>query len=463
MSAGIGDTARLLTKGYRGWLLTVLTIVCTFNYADRAILAVLVQPIKMDLKLTDFQIGLLQGLAFAVLYSVLGVPIGRLAERKSRIGIIGLATAAWSLMTALCGFTHNFLQLFLCRIGVGIGEAGFLAPVASLVGDHFPREKRASALAIITLGTPIGFLLGAIVGGQIVQHWNWRVGFFAFGIPGIIGALLVSYTLKEPPRGMVDGEPPEQAHSLWTVMKVLWAKPSFRQILIGGSIAGFGLNAVGQFTNPYLIRVQHLDFAKAGLIFGLISGFANGAGSLLGGFGSDWLGKRDPRWAAWFPALCMLITAPIYVLAWTRDSVPALIPLVFLGNMMLITFYSPTFGMVQNLSGPRMRASAVAVFSLVFSLIGAGFGPTVLGLMSDLFASAAFTGGHFAATCPGGMAPKGSEAALVQACGAASAAGLRNAMVAVNLSFVWAAVHYFLAARTLKADFYRTPAELGAA
>ncbi len=461
MSDATTGDARLLSKGYRGWLLTVLLIVCTFNYADRAILAVLAQPIKMDLKLTDGQLGWLQGLAFATLYSVLGVPIGRLAERKSRIAIIGVATAVWSAMTALCGFAHSFVSLFLCRVGVGVGEAGFLAPATSLLGDHYPREKRASALAVVMLGVPAGYMLGAIVGGQIVQHFNWRMGFFAFGIPGIIGALLAYFTLREPPRGMVEGVANDvvEKTSLLSIMKILWAKPSFRQILIGGAIAGFGLNAVGQFTNPYLIRVQHLDFAKAGLIFGLISGFANGAGTLLGGFGSDYMARRDPRWAAWSCSLGLLITAPVYVIAWTRPDVASLIPFVFIGNMMLITFYMPTFAMVQNLVGPRMRASAVALFSLVFSMVGAGLGPVGLGYLSDTFAEAAFAAGHFAATCPGGMAPAGSEDALKSACAAASATGLKNAMVAVNLSFVWAAVHFFLAARTLKADFYRTPAE----
>lgn len=455
MSADTSENARLLSKSYRTWLLTVLLFVCSFNFADRAILAALAQPIKEDLKLTDLQLGLLQGLSFAILYSILGVPLGWLAERKRRTHIIAVCVAIWSAMTVLCGFAGNFVQLMLCRIGVGVGEAGFLSPTSSLLADHYPARKRASALAVVMMGTPVGYFIGPVIGGWIAATWDWRLAFYVLGVPGVIASLLVWLTLREPPRGLAEGRPPttEPPPSIPGVIKHLWSLPTFRHVLIGGSLASFTLNAVGQFSLPFFLRGHGLPLAQAGLIFGLISFFANGIGTLLGGFGVDWVSKFNPRWALWGPAVGLAVTVPVYLIAFSNPHLWTSIGFLFVGNLMLITFYTPTFATVQNLVGPRMRASAVALFSLVFSLVGAGLGPTFLGMISDFFAQQSFGAGDFAAMCPGGRAAPGSAADAV--CRAASASGLRHALMSVQVVFIWAIVHYLLASRTLVKDLYR--------
>lgn len=459
MTAITSENERLLSRGYRTWLMAVLLIVSSFNFLDRAILTALAQPIKQDLKLTDFQLGLLQGLAFAVVYSMLGVPIGWLAERVRRTGIITVCVAVWSVMTVLCGFAGNFIQLFLCRVGVGVGEAGFLSPTSSLLSDHFKANRRASMLAIVMLGTPIGYLIGPTLGGWIAQEWSWRYAFMVVGAPGLLVALLVFFTLKEPPRGLADGRvTKEPAPPLMSVVKHILYLPTFRQLLLGGAVAGFSLNAIGQFSNPFFIRVHHLNFRDAGLTFGLISFFANGIGTLLGGFGVDWITKHDRRWAVWGPAVGLVVTPTVYLFGFSATSLATAIPLIAVGNMMLITFYAPMFATVQNLVGPRMRASAVALFSLVFSLVGTGFGPTVMGLISDLWAQNAFGALDFKSSCPGGVAPKGAAQALDIACKGAASDGLRNALLTVQVFFLWAAVHFLLASRTLRKDLYQAPA-----
>ncbi len=201
------EEQRLLSPAYRGLFLFSMFLVCAFNFADRAVFAVLAQSIKVDLQLTDLQIGLLQGFSFALLYAGLGIPFGRLAERRSRLKIVVWAAAAWSAATALCGAAQNFTQLMLARIGVGMGEAGFMGPTSSLVADHFPAKRRASAMSLIMLGTPAGTFLGALIAGWVAQEHDWRWGFYVLGLPGIVTALVVYLILREPPRGLVDNLP----------------------------------------------------------------------------------------------------------------------------------------------------------------------------------------------------------------------------------------------------------------
>ena len=190
------DASALLSSRYKLWLVTVLLLLSTLNFADRAILSVLAQPIKEDLKLTDAELGMLQGLGFAILYSLLGLPMGWLAERVSRKKLMAVCVAAWSFMTAACGFAGGFASLRLCRVGVGVGEAGFLPPVASLVADHFKSDRRGTIMSIVLLGSPLGFLLGQSLGGWVASQWDWRVAFFVLGSPGIAAALIVCLTLR---------------------------------------------------------------------------------------------------------------------------------------------------------------------------------------------------------------------------------------------------------------------------
>jgi predicted MFS family arabinose efflux permease len=451
---GPGIANALLSRGYRTWLVAVLLVLSALNFADRAVLSVLAQPIKEDLKLTDSELGILQGLAFAILYSVLGLPIGWLAERFSRKNLLSICVGLWSLMTAACGMAGSFGSLLLGRVGVGIGEAGFQPVAWSLVADHFKANRRASIVAIILLGAPFGFLIGQSVGGYVAATWSWRAAFYALGIPGLLAALITWMTLREPPRGLVDGAKAEAPPSVRAVLAALWAKPTFRHLLAGFTITSFAMNAVAQFVLPFYLRGFGLPLATVGAIFGLISFTSNGLGMLLGGFGFDQLSRRDPRWPMWGPAIMLVVTVPLYLGAFSAASAAASLTCVWFANFALASHMAPSLATPQNLANPRMRAMTSAIVAMVVGLFGAGFGPTLLGMASDRYASALFTGSDFIASCPGGMAPPGSAEALDLACRTASASGLRAALISALVFFLWASVHYLLAARTLKRDLY---------
>ncbi|MGF7171812.1 putative MFS family arabinose efflux permease [Sphingobium xanthum] len=454
-SAASGGGHPLLRAGYKRWVVFVLLLVSIVNFADRAILAVLAQPIKEDLNLTDTDLGLLQGLGFAILYSVLGVPLGMLAERVNRTRLIAICVAIWSLMTMACGSATGFFTLLLGRIGVGIGEAGVQPPTSSLLSDHFRFDRRASVLAIVMLGAPFGFLLGQSVGGWVASAWNWRVAFYVMGVPGILIALLVWLTLREPPRGLADGNTAASpAPSLATVVRYLLGKPTYLHLLAGGTISAFALNAIAIFVLPFYLRGFDMPLAVLGVVFGVVTFTSNGIGMLLGGFGFDRLSRRDVRWALWGPAVALLLCIPAYFGAFVSRGIYASLVCVWLGNLVLISYLAPTAGTMQNLVGSRMRATTSALTALVSGLFGAGLGPTAIGMASDFFAARSFAGADFIASCPGGRGPGGTGTALDMACRSASAEGLRNALISVLALFLWAAVHYLLASRHLKNDLY---------
>jgi predicted MFS family arabinose efflux permease len=448
----------LLRPGYRRWAIFVLLLVAILNFADRAILNVLAQPIKEDLRLTDTDLGLLQGLGFAIFYSVLGVPLGMMAERVNRTRMLAACIAVWSIMTAACGLATNFATMLLGRVGVGVGEAGAQPVTSSLIADQVPRDRRGSVVAITLLGAPLGFLLGQSVGGMIAGELGWRAAFYIMGVPGVLVALLVLTTLREPPRGLADGiagTPEAQtAPRLKEVVFYLWAKPTFRQLLIGFIVAGFAMNAIANFVLPLYLRGFDIPLARLGVLFGVVSFFSNGIGMLLGGFWFDRLARRDPRWAMRAPAVALVACIPAYAGAFISHDLTISLACLFAGNLVLATHMAQTAATMQNLSKPRMRATTSAVIALVIGILSAGLGPTVAGYLSDVFGEQAFGAGGFFVRCPGGRGADGIGTALDSACLAASTGGLRMALLSLLVLFAWAAIHYWLASRSLQRDLY---------
>ena len=446
------------SKAYLGWALFLLCLVYTSNFVDRTILSVLQQPIKEDLKLTDSQVGLLGGFAFAILYSTLGIPIARLAERRSRKGIITVSVLVWSGMTALCGVAQGYASLFAYRVGVGVGEAGASPPAHSLIADYFPPERRATALSIYALGVPLGVLIGAVLGGIIAQAYGWRPAFAIVGLPGLLIALLTQITLREPPRGLSEGGEADAATpSLMDVVRTLAARKSFFHVLMGVTMASFGGYGIGAFTAPYFIRTFGLSLSQAGIVLGLVSGVGAAIGTLGGGLLTDRLALRDKRWYVWTPAIGLAIAAPLYVVGYTITPWPLAVAILMVPPMLHYTYLGPSFGVMHNMVTPRMRATATALMFLVLNLVGLGLGPTLTGLASDLYAAHHFTTllGHaagFVASCPGGRAVLSAEPAVKAACHGASAFGARWAIVTCAGAYLWAAVHYWLAARHLRED-----------
>ena len=436
------------SKGYRTWLIVLLLAINTFNFADRSVMSALAEAVKRDLAISDLQLGLLQGFGFALFYSILGLPIARLAERRSRAAIIAVAAGLWSVFAALCGAATSFVQLLLCRVGVGVGEAGFNPPVASLVGDFWPAGKRASIMALIGLGGAAGPLLGALGGGMIADTWGWRTAFVVIAAPGVLLGLLAFLTIREPPRGMADGvaNSSTEVPGLWLTFRTLLAKPAFRHVLAGGAIGSAATNGMSQFLGVYYVRNFDLTFTQAGALFSAVSAVAVTGGLLVGGFGADWLGKRDLRWIAWCCAAGLALCAPLFLAAYFQPT-PILFTLFFgVGSALLFIYYGPSLAIIQNLSPPRMRASASFIGAFAGGIIGLGVGPALIGGISDLAAASSFAG-NYAVACAG--------AAADGACKAAQISGLRTALMIDCLIFLWAGLHYFLAARTFRRDIYQ--------
>ncbi|PZR33058.1 MFS transporter [Caulobacter segnis] len=473
------------SKGYKAAVLGLLLATYTFNFIDRTIIATIGQAIKVDLKLTDTQLGLLGGLYFALLYTILGIPIARLAERYNRVTIISVSLVIWSGFTALCGAAANFTQLALYRFGVGVGEAGCSPPSHSLISDYYEPKARASALSIYSFGIPLGTMFGAVAGGWLAQEFSWRVAFVIVGLPGVLLALLVKLVVKEPPRGHSEiverpieaedvvvepaAKPPfslaQEFAELWAVTKILFGKWPVLHMVLGVTIASFGSYGSGAFVPPYFVRTYGLGLAQVGLIVGLIGGFSAGVGTLVGGFLSDWAGKKSARWYALTPAIGLLICTPIYIAAYLQTSWQATALILLIPGIFHYTYLAPTFGVVQNSVEPRRRATATALLFFFLNLIALGGGPVFTGWLIDHLAQFNFnnpgstgilhavvgsfgeTGpASFGAACPGGLAPKGAAPELAKACAAAMARSTQQGIIVSLCFYAWAGVHYALAA-----------------
>src|SRR5258708_17043654 len=391
----------VFSERYKRAVLGLLVLAYTFNFIDRTIIATIGQAIKVDLKLTDTQLGLLGGLSFAVLYTLLGIPIARLAERWNRVSIISLALVVWSGFTVACGLAGGFVQLLAMRVGVGVGEAGCSPPAHSLISDYYEPRRRASALAVYSFGLPLGAMIGAIAGGWLAKNFGWRIAFMAVGVPGLILALLIKLYVREPARGASDiGAPPVAAPTLslanelkeiWAVTGTLFGSWPVVNMVLGVtivSIAGYG---IGQFAPPYFNRAFGLDYATVGLIFGLIGGFSAGLGTLAGGFVSDWASRRHARWYGLTPAIGLAIATPIYVLAYRELDWRIAASILLVPGIFHYTYLGPTFGVVQNVVETRRRATATAVMFLFLHIIALGGGPIFTGWIIDRLAQFDFS------------------------------------------------------------------------
>lgn len=364
-------------------VLLLLLLAYVFNFLDRQIVSILKIPIKAELGLTDTQLGLMGGIAFASVYSTLAIPIARYADRNGRARVIAAAVLVWSLFTALCGLTANFAQLFLARMGVGVGEAGGVAPSYALIADHVPPQRRARSLAIFSLGIPIGSALGLFFGGWLAEAFDWRAAFIAIGLSGVPIALLIwSFVPEAPDRAVVEGHG-ERVPSFGAVCALLARKSSFWLLSFGAasaSICGYG---IGFWLPSYFNTSLGLSLGSIGSYFGSIVLVGGSIGIFFGGWLADRLGgSRTGAYAA-IPALAFLLTAPIYAVAmfapslsvgWILFTIPYALSLVWLG---------PIVNAVQGLVAPALRATAAASFLLINNLIGIGFGTFIFGFMSD--------------------------------------------------------------------------------
>ena len=376
------------SRSYRNYVLFILTLVYAFNFIDRQIIGILSPFIKADLGLDDAQLGWLKGIYFALLYTVMGIPIAWLADRYSRVNIIAISLTLWSGFTAASGLAANYMQLAIARIGVGIGEAGGSPPSHSIISDLFPKEKRAGALAIYSLGIPFGVMLAFFASAFFLQGGSadWRTVMYSVGIPGILLAVLLKLTVKEPKRTATLAVDEAQAAkpSVKSSLKTLLKIPTWWGMALGISFGSFGNYAISTWIIDYYVRAfAGLDITQLLIVFGIINGTAYALGVWLGGYVADRWGKTNKKAYALLPAIALIIGVPaFYVSLQVQDlwlSVGLMALLLFTSG----SYLGPSFAMAQTLAPLNVRAMSTALFFFVLNIIALGGGPTLTGIISQ--------------------------------------------------------------------------------
>lgn len=380
-----------ISTAYRNYVLFILVLVNTVNFVDRTAISVLAPSIQQEFGVSNTLLGLVMGIAFTAFYATLGFPVARLLDRRRRSSLLALVLTIWSGMTALCGAATSFVMLFLFRVGVGIGEAGAGPASHSLIGDYFRKLQRPMAIGFFSLGVPLGNFLGIFLGGMLVAEIGWRMTFVVLGLPGIVLALIVWLTVREPVRGGMD-DPADLAAMragedvpLRESIRQLWSSPTFRIMSFSAApsaLCGYGMNL---WMPLFLQRIHELTPAQYSLPLGAVIGVGGGLGAMFGGVITQNAAKRDPRAFLSLPALTMVVFAAALGLAvWTSS-----VTMVYLGLLVaaFTQFYlmGPFFAVVQRLAPLRGRAVATAFFFFILATVGIGIGPLYVGAMNDLF------------------------------------------------------------------------------
>jgi len=450
------------TSRYRNYVLFSLTLLYTLNFIDRVLIQILAQPIIEEFKLQDWQFGLLSGFGFALMYTLMGIPIARLSEKYNRVRIIAFSVILWSVMTALCGIAEGFLSLLIFRIGVGIGEAGLTPPANSIIADYFPPRSRARALGTYTLGITLGGVLAAGFGGPIAELFSWREAFIFLGVPGIIFGLIFLFTTQEPPRGYAD--PPNTNKDtdklgLTDTLKELAAKRTFWLNVVAAALVAFVGYGVGSFQVAYFQRAFDMPLAAVALQISVPLGLAASAGAFSAGYLTEKLSVKYPNAVAWIPGWSLIFSIPFYFIGFTTDIIPLAIGSLIIGAILHYSYLGAQYTICQGVASARSRATAVAFFLFVVNLIGYGLGPLAVGILSDVLMSADLASSAFASElttqiCKG--RPDDLIAALGQAkadaCMSASASGLRQSILAASTIFGIAGAMYVYACKSLQKD-----------
>lgn len=369
---------------YARYVLGVLFVVYIFNFIDRQILAILLQPIKEDLKISDTALGFLTGFAFAIFYTFAGLPLARVADRWVRRSLIAISLATWSFWTAASGFARGFTDLAVARIFVGIGEAGATPPAHSLLSDYFPPEKRATAFALYASGIYVGVGIGFFVGGWINDHYGWRMAFYVLGLPGILMALLVRFTIREPKRGMSERRPiSTRQYSMGEVWRFFATLPAGRSISLAGGFHAFVGYGLGAWLPAFFVRIHHMTPGTLGRWLSWITAVGGLVGAFAGGWIADHWVRRNPRARPYVGLAGATLATPFIVasvlLTDYQSALLCYLPATVFGTLWL----GPAVAIVQDLVPPSMRATASAVFLFIVTIIGLGAGPQTIGIMND--------------------------------------------------------------------------------
>jgi MFS family permease len=422
---------------YRNYVLFLLFLVYGLSYVDRQILSILMEPIRQEFNFGDTELGVLGGVAFAIFYATLGIPIARFADRHSRVNIIAMSLLVWSVATALTGRAVGFWHLFLARVGVGVGEAGCNPSAYSIISDYFPAKKRATAQSVYSLGVYLGQFLGFVTAGYVAHEYGWRAAFYVVGLPGVAMAIIVKLTLREPPRGFSEptGYVPTAAPQATAVLSKLGSLPSFRNLSLASglhALVAYGLNS---YYSAFLMRSHGMSLKETSTALAIITLTGGLAGTYLGGKLSDLFAQRhggDPRYQMWVPAWSLLLNIPAWLLALLLPSQYASMALMIPAIALGATYLGPSIAATHQLVGVRERAVSGALLLFVLNLIGIGIGPMLTGVISDALRD--------------NMVATGVELEL------ARADGLKYALCIMSMANLWSAYHYFRAAKTLRED-----------
>lgn len=478
------DTGGHLTgygsKKYRTYVLLVLTVVYTLNFIDRTLIAVVAEPIIKSFSLTDSQWGLLYGPPFALFYAAMGLPIAMWADRANRVKIITICIILWSIMTALCGIAAGFVMLLLFRVGVAIGEAGGTPPANSILGDYYKPVSRSTALGIYAMGVTLGSVLANLFGGPIAQmkgetfgawissiglgglfggvDWvnveGWRIAFVVVGLPGILIALLLLLTVKEPPRGYSD--PPGTVKEDATFMdafREISGKPTFWWMAVGAAFVAFVGYGLASFQAPFLQRVHGLGVRDAAIQYGAPLSALAALGTFLGGYITEKLSRKSQRAVALVPAIGLVIAVPFYGFALLTENLKLVFPFMAVGAMCHYAYLGAQYNIASSVVTSRSRATAVAVLLILVSIIGNGVGPYFVGFFSDMFMADALAdiGGDVSLSLCKAGGDLGADAKAI--CTTASGEGLRRSLAVTALWFLFASFCFYMSSRTLKRDF----------
>jgi predicted MFS family arabinose efflux permease len=375
------------SNSYRNFVLAMLTLVYVFNFIDRQLLVILQESIKEELHLSDTQLGMLSGFTFAIFYVTMGIPIARWADQANRKNIVAMSLALWSIMTGLSGLARNFVHLLLARVGVGVGEAGGSPPAHAMISDYFPPEKRATALSVYSTGIYFGMLVGFLMGGYLNQQLGWRTAFFVLGIPGVVLSLVFYATVKEPRRGATDvNTSANPEYSFLQVVKLLFSKSTFAFLSAATALHCFCIYGILNWTPSFLSRLHGMDKTDIGVALGLILGITGAIGTFVGGFLTDRFGRTNKQWYMKIPAMFILASIPFIAGAlFSKDRVIVLI-CFGVSNFLYSSYLGPSINVAHMLVPASLRALTSAILFLVLNLVGLGFGPLVVGMISDLLA-----------------------------------------------------------------------------
>lgn len=421
------------------YALAVLFLINALNFFDRQIIGAVGEPIRKEFSLSDSALGALNT-AFTLLYAFVGLPLGRLADKYSRKKILAIGVFLWSLMTAGSGLARNFWQIFVMRLGVGVGEATCAPAATSLIGDYFPTEKRAKAMSVFMLGLPVGLALSFAVSGPVAKNHGWRAAFLVAGIPGLLCVLAVLF-LKEPERGMVESVQVGLKKREGSVFRLILTTPTMIWLILSGALHNFNMYALGGFITPYLMRHHRLDIAEANYVAMIVYGMLGAPGLLLGGFIGDWAKRKRPDGALLIAALAILISVPLFFFSigvpggeYVKFSI-----LIGASCALMYFYYSIVYSTISDVTEPALRGTAMALYFLAMYFLGASLGPFIIGLVSDYFTQQAALAAGVTEMTADALEPF-------------RAAGLRSAMYLVPVLSTLLTLVLFAASRTVKAD-----------